>query len=260
VATLDTVVYRLIRSRRAEAETGDDRGDLLSMLLSVRDADSGERMDDMQVRDEAMTLLLAGHETTANALTWAFYLLGENPDAADRLCAEVTGALGDRTPDLDDIVRLPYATMVLEEAMRLFPPAWAIGRTAIGDDVIGGYRIRRGAGVLIAPWVVHRDPRFWEEPESFRPERFAPGCGAERPRHAYIPFSAGPRNCIGQAFAMQEGVLVLASVARRYSLAPVPGHAVIPDPVFTLRPRGGLPMVLRRVVHAKNSRYATGKV
>jgi cytochrome P450 len=236
---LDAVVRAIIAERRGNGESSD----LISMLLHARD-ETGTGMSDRQLRDEVMTMLLAGHETTSNALAWTFYLLSRHPDAADRLRAELRRALGGRVPTIDDLAHLPYARMVIEESLRLYPPVWTLSRTPREDDVIGGYHIPAGALVIISPWVTHRHPDLWEEPERFDPERFTPARVAARPRFAYIPFAAGPRLCIGEAFAMQEAHLVLATVAQRFRLDLVSPDAVEPEPLVTLRPRGGLPMTL----------------
>ena len=232
-ATLDRLVYGLISERRASGS--DD--DLLSMLLDARDEDTGEAMTDLEVRDEAMTLLLAGHETTAVALTWTFALLAQNPDAEARLHAEVD-ALGE-APSFDSLPRLAFTRQVFAEAMRLRPPAWAVGREAARDTDFGGVPVRQGATVLFAPLFLHHDPRFWDKPRRFDPDRFAPEAKAERHKFAYLPFSAGRRGCIGEQFAWTEGVLVLAALAQRWRLrldGPVPDlHGSV-----TLRPRGPL--------------------
>jgi cytochrome P450 len=242
--TLDEVVFGILRDRRRGASEG---GDLLSTLVELRDEETGEGMSDRQLRDEVMTLLLAGHETTANALAWTWHLLGRHPAAAERLRAELAAVLGRRMPTVADLPQLPWTRMVLEEAMRLYPPAWLISRAAMEDDVIGGYHVPRGATVILSPWVTHRHPDLWDDPERFDPERFAPARVAARPRFAYFPFGGGPRLCIGSGFAMTEAQLVLASVASRYRLEPVPGHEPRLEPLVTLRPRDGLPMRVCRL-------------
>jgi cytochrome P450 len=189
-------------------------------------------------------MLLAGHETTSNALAWTFHLLSRSPAHADRLRAELGRVLGGRVPAVDDLAHLPYTRMVVEESLRLYPPVWTISRTPREDDEIDGFRIPAGTVVVISPWVTHRHPDLWEEPERFDPERFTPARAAARPRFAYIPFAAGPRQCIGEGFAMQEAQLVLATVAQRFRLDPASGDAVEPEPLATLRPRGGLRMIL----------------
>jgi cytochrome P450 len=237
--TLDGVVLDIIARRRRGETRGDD---LLSLLMDARDAESGEGMSDAQLRDEVMTLFLAGHETTANALTWAWYLLLQHPAEATRLAAGVDAALGGRAPAFEDYARLSGATRVLEEAMRLYPPAWALGREARVPDRIGGQEVPARPNFLVVtlPWVVHRNPRHWPEPERFDPDRFLPERVAARPRLAYIPFGAGQRMCIGQLFALVEGTLVLAMMARAFTFSLVPGQRVEPEPLVTLRPRYGL--------------------
>jgi cytochrome P450 len=241
-ARLDAVIYRIIEERRRE---GRDRGDLLSTLLDAVD-EEGDRtgMTNEQLRDEVMTTFLAGHETTANALTWAWYLLAQNPEAEARLHAELDGVLaGGRAPAPEDVPALQYTEMVVAETMRLYPPAWALGRLALEDHEVGGYRIPRGSLVLVSQYVIHRDPRFWPDPERFDPERFAPEAKAARPQFAYFPFGGGPRRCVGEGFAWTEAVLILATLARRWRARLVPGRAVEPQPRITLRPGpGGVPV------------------
>jgi cytochrome P450 len=194
-----------------------------------------------------ITLFVAGHETTAVALAWAWHLLAEHPEAAERIRAEQAGLLGGRAPTTADLPGLPYARMVIDEAMRLYPPAWVTNRQAIGDDEVCGYRIPAGAIVLISPYVMHRHPAYWEQPERFEPERFAPERSAGRPHYAYFPFGGGPRQCIGKGLALMEAQLILATIAQRFQLRHLPGHAVEPQALVTLRPRGGLPMLVERV-------------
>ncbi|HEX8501377.1 MAG TPA: cytochrome P450 [Pyrinomonadaceae bacterium] len=241
-ARLDAVIYRIIEERR---RTGGDRGDLLSTLLDAVD-EEGDRtgMTDEQLRDEVMTIFLAGHETTANALTWAWYLLAQNPGAEARLHAELDAVLaGGRIPAPEDVPALRYTEMVVAETMRLYPPAWALGRLALEDHEVGGYLIPRGSLVLVSQYVVHRDPRFWPDPERFDPERWTPEAKAARPQFAYFPFGGGPRRCIGEGFAWTEAVLMLASLARRWRARLVPGRRVETQPRITLRPgASGVPM------------------
>jgi cytochrome P450 len=234
--SLDATVYRIIERRRSG---GEDRGDLLSMLLAARDQEGdGGGMTDEQLRDEALTLFLAGHETTANALAWTWHLLALHPDAEARLHAEVDSLPAGRLPGAGDVPSLPYTRAVFAESMRLYPPAWTIGREPLADFEAGGFRVRAGAAVLMSPWVVHRDPRWWPDPERFDPDRWTPEAEAAQPRLAYFPFGAGPRKCIGEGFAWLEGVLALATLARRWRLRHVPGARVLPHPTITLRPRG----------------------
>jgi cytochrome P450 len=241
VLALDQVVGKIIEERRRTSHRNED---LLSMLLDAVDEETNKTMTPRQVRDEVLTLLLAGHETTANALAWTWYLLAQNPEAADKLHHEITRVLGDRAPGALDLPQLPYTRMVVEESMRLYPPAWAISRNAIGDDEIGGYRVPRKTNLIICSFVTHRHPAFWEEPERFDPERFSPQRSEGRPSFAYLPFGGGPRICIGNAFAMTEAQLVVATIAQRYRLRLIPGHPVELHPLVTLRPRHGMQMTL----------------
>jgi len=241
-ARLDAVIYRIIEERR---RTGGDRGDLLSMLLDAVD-EEGDRtgMTDEQLRDEVMTIFLAGHETTANALTWTWYLLAQNPEAEAKLHAELDAVLaGGRVPTPEDVPALPYTEMVVAETMRLYPPAWALGRLALEDHEVGGYRIPAGSLILASQYVIQRDPRFFPDPERFDPERWTPEAKAARPQFSYFPFGGGPRRCIGEGFAWTEGVLILATLARRWRPRLVPGRHVETQPRITLRPgAGGVPM------------------
>jgi len=207
-------------------------------------------MTDKQVRDEALTLLIAGHETTANALTWTWYLLSQNPAVEARMHAEIDSALGGRLPAFDDVPKLPYTSGVFAESLRLYPPAWAIGRRAREDYSIGGYAIPAKSILLMSPWVVHRDPRWWPEPERFDPDRWHPDEAAKRPKFAYFPFGGGARVCIGERFAWAEGVLVLSTIAQRWKMRLVPGHPVETRAVITLRPKHGMKMTLERRMKA----------
>jgi cytochrome P450 len=243
VNTLNTVVYAIINERR-KRPVDTNTGDLLSMLLSARDEETGEGMSDQQLRDEVMTLLLAGHETTATALTWTWYLLSQHPEVERRLHAELDTVLGGQLPTVEHLDVLPYTRMVIQEAMRLYPPVFGFSRHAISEDEIGGYRIRANSVIFVSQYCTHRHPAFWEEPEVFDPERFTEERSAGRPRFAYFPFGGGPRQCIGSAFALMEAQLVLATVAQRYALRLVPGHPVEPQVLLTMRPRYGLLMTL----------------
>ena len=242
---LDRIIYGLIAERRA---SGQDTGDLLSMMLLAQDDDANagnaRQMTDKQVRDEALTLLIAGHETTANALTWTWYLLSQNPEAEARMHEELARVLAGALPTFDDVARLPYTTGIFAESLRLYPPAWAIGRRAREEYSIGDYTIPPKSILLMSPWVVHRDPRWWPEPESFRPERWSPEAAEKRPKFAYFPFGGGTRVCIGERFAWAEGVLVLATLAQRWKMRLVPGHPVATQAVITLRPKHGMKMTL----------------
>jgi len=240
---LDKIVYGLIAERR---RSGKDAGDLLSMLLLAQDESDNAQMTDKQVRDEALTLLIAGHETTANALTWTWYLLSQNPEVEARMHAEIDSALGGNSPGFDDMSKLPYTSGVFAESLRLYPPAWAIGRRAREDYAIGGYTIPAKSILLMSPWVVHRDPRWWPEPERFNPDRWHPDEVAKRPKFAYFPFGGGARVCIGERFAWAEGVLALATIAQRWMMRLVPGYPVETRAVITLRPKHGMKMMLER--------------
>jgi cytochrome P450 len=225
----------IIAGRRANGAGGDD---LLSLLVAARDGD--EALDDVEIRDQVLIFLLAGHDTTAIALTFALHLLGHHRDAQERVRAEVAEVAGDRTPGAADVERLSYTTMVLKEAMRLYPPAWGLGRRSVAGDSIDGFEIPPGSDVVVSAWVTHRHPAFWEDPERFDPERFAPEREAERHRHAYFPFGAGPRACIGQYFSMLEAVIALAVIARRYELASATERIPL-APRITLNPGAPVP-------------------
>jgi cytochrome P450 len=239
VGELDQVVHKIITQRRQQPGEHDD---LIAMLIAARDEDTGEMMDDRQLRDEVMTLLLAGHETTANALTWAWYLLDRNPGVAQKLRQELQSVLGGRTPAMSDLPNLKYTRMVVDETLRLYPPAYAIGRFSVEADRVGGYDLPRNSIVTLSPYLTHRHPDFWPDAERFDPERFTPERAADRPRYAYLPFGGGPRQCIGNSFALTEAVLILATLAQQVRLELVAGHPVDTDPLITLRPRYGMKM------------------
>jgi cytochrome P450 len=238
---LRKIVLDLIAERRRD---GRDHGDLLSMLLAVRDEETGEGMRDEQLRDEILTLILAGHETTATGLSWTWYLLSENPDAERKLHAELDQVLNGRPPSVSDLPNLNYTAMVIDEAMRLYPPVWAVGREAIGDDEIMNYRVPKGCNVLLSQWLAHRHPAFWDNPDCFQPERFSAERASGRPHYAYFPFGGGPRLCIGNLFALTEARIVLATVAQSYRLRVSPDHPVEPQPLVTLRARYGVKVAL----------------
>ncbi|WP_131768745.1 cytochrome P450 [Candidatus Protofrankia californiensis] len=241
---LDRVVYNLIERRRRDGAEG---GDLLSLLLSARDADTGDGMDDTQVRDEVLTIMLAGHETTANALTWTFHLLGRHPEVAAALHAELDTVLSGRRPTVADLPHLPFTDAVFKESMRLYPPVWAMSRYLVEDRIVGGYPLPAGSTLLLSQWVVHRDGKWWPEPERFDPSRWiGDRVDPDRPRYAYFPFGGGPHQCIGNSFAQTEGALALATISRRWMFEPVAGLQITPEPLVTLRPRDGLPMTIRR--------------
>jgi cytochrome P450 len=239
---LARIVDQLVAERNAAPRTDGD--DVLSRLIVSAGAEADPRVGRQRMRDELVTLLLAGHETTASTLGWALYLLDRNPHVLERLRAEVTEVIGDRTPGFEDLERLTYTSMVLQETMRLFPPVWILTRNAQGDDEIGGYHVPAGSDVLICPYTLHRHPAFWDEPGRFDPDRFDPGRPADRPRYAYIPFGAGPRFCVGNHLGLLEATLVLVTLVRELRLTTVPGHDVVPEPMLSLRVRGGLPMTV----------------
>lgn len=256
---LEEAVYTIIQQRRSEglpghqgSKTTNRRADLLSMLLQARDEQTGEAMDDRQLRDEIITLMIAGHETVASALTWTWHLLSRYPGVEGRMQNEITRVLGGRSPKSADLQELAYTGMVFQESLRLYPPAWIITRKALKDDefTIAGsdrdrYVVPAGSLVVISPYSMHRHPQFWEQPETFSPSRFSADISAERPRFAYLPFGGGPRLCIGDGFARVEAVLILATIAQRYQLQGIPDHPVEVEPLVTLRPRNGLQMSLR---------------
>jgi cytochrome P450 len=237
---LDQIIFRFIAQRRANPV---DKGDLLSMLLAAQD-DDGTQMTDQQLRDEVITIFLAGHETTANALSWTWLLLSQNPVAEAKLHTELDAVLGGRSPRLDDLPNLRYVGHVITESMRLYPPAWGMARLAIEDVEIGGYPIPKGCGVSLAQWIVHRDPRWFDAPNEFQPERWEGDLMKRLPRFAYFPFGGGPRQCIGSNFALMEATLLLAAIAQKFRVRVVPHQEIVPMPTITLRPRNGIRAVL----------------
>ena len=240
-ARMDALIFRLIAEGRAR---GTDSGDLLSMLVAARDAEGdGTGVTDRQLRDELVTLMMAAHETTANALTWSWYLLSQHPEVEARLHAEIDHVLGRRAPTIDDVPNLRYARAVMAESMRLYPPAWTLERIVSEPFEAGGYRAQPGTTVLACQYLVHRDPRWWPEPERFDPSRWLDPAPA-RPKFAYFPFGAGTRVCVGEHFAWMEGTFAIAAIAQRWSLRYAGGAEPIPEPFITLRPRGGMPMRL----------------
>jgi cytochrome P450 len=244
-AHLDRVVFGVIRERSAEP----DRPDLLSLLLHSKDPETGAVMGDTQLRDEVITLFLGGSETTANALAWAFYLLGQHQDVEERVAAEAREVIGERRPGADDLKRLQLCTAVFEEAMRLYPQNWVMSRDTIGEDVVGGYRVPARTTVFLGVHALHRDGRFWSDPERFLPERFFAANAVGRHPFAYLPFGGGQRKCIGNMFALLEGSFALAQIARAFVVEPVAGHTVVADPKFNLRPKTGIRVRLRRRSH-----------
>ena len=249
---LDKIVYRFIDQRRA---TGEDRGDLLSMLLLSEDED-GERMTDKQARDEAVTLILAGHETTANVLNWTWWLLAQYPQAEAKLHRELDDVLRGQPPALQDLRRLPYSDMVIKESMRLMPPVWTVSRVNWEATDVCGYTFPPGTGSQILIYCVHRNPDIWDKPNEFIPERWAEDSIDDIPKYAYIPFGGGPRICIGNSFATMEANLLLATIAQRYRLHLIDGVEIVPQPYITMFPRDGLPMRLEARVPASSSEPA----
>lgn len=238
---IDAIIYRIAQERRA---SGTDTGDLLSMLIEAQD-DDGSHMSDRQLRDEAVTLFVAGHETTALALSWTWYLLSQHPDVEARLVAEIHDVLGGHAPGVADLPQLRYAEQIIKESMRLYPPVWMVSpRLALRDVTIGGYHMPAGTILAIAPWVIHRDPRFYPDPERFDPDRWLPERSQTLPKYAYLPFSGGPRICIGNSFAMMEAVLLLVAIAQRFRLELLPDQRVVPQPSMSVRPKYGLKMRL----------------
>ena len=243
VARLDQTVYGMIAARRA---SGEDPGDVLSMLLAAEEEGSGTKMTDTEVRDETMTLFLAGHETTANALAWALHLLSRHPDVYARLRAEADSVLGGRSPTLDDVPRLPYALQVFKETMRLYPPAYIVGRTAMRRVPLGPHSAPAGMTVFINIYGMHRRARYFPNPERFDPDRFRPEAEKDMVRSSYLPFGGGPRVCIGNQFALLEGQIVLAALAQRIAFEAASSREIQTEPLITLRPKGGVPLLVRR--------------
>jgi cytochrome P450 len=258
---LDDAVLSMIEMKRkarslAEADEPSNSpdyqqqgDDVLSLLLEAQESDPTNSIPDPLLRDEVMTLLLAGHETTANALAWTCHFLALNPESEERLHSEVDSVLGGKQPTLTDLSKLRFTRTVFEETLRLRPPVWALGRFALTDDQAGSYRLPAYSSVLLSPYVTHRHPDFWDDPERFNPDRFESGQVANRPGHAYFPFGAGPRMCIGREFAMMEAVVCLAAIAARFRFRVVPGHNAEMEPLITLRPKGGLPMFVEERRH-----------
>jgi cytochrome P450 len=242
---LDSLVYRIISERKAQ-NGSNHRNDLLSLLMAAMD-ENGTQMTPKQLRDETMTLFLAGHETTALTLSWTWYLLGQNPAVEECLRDELRSVLGGRPPEIADLARLPYLHAVINEVLRLYPPAYILARVAIAPFHIGEYDFPAGETVLLSQWVMHRDPRYYDNPDAFRPERWLDGLADRLPPGAYFPFGDGPRRCIGQGFALLESALVIATIAQRFSFQPAPGRKAVPEPLVTLRPRHGIWMTLRSV-------------
>ena len=241
IRRLERILRAVIAERR---KSGEDRGDLLSMLLRAQDEESGRRMTDTQLRDEVMTLFMAGHETTASTLAWAWFLLSQHPEAEMRLHEELARVLGGRPPSLGDLPHLPYAESVINETLRVYPTAWMVGRENIEALELGGYPIPVGTTVFMPQWVIHRDPRWFDDPDEFRPDRWEGGLMQRLHRYAYFPFGGGPRICIGNNFALMEAVLVLATVAQKFRLRLAADARVAPLATMTLRPAHGVKVVL----------------
>lgn len=248
VGRLDKTVYGIIAQHRAR---GIDSGDLLSILMGARDED-GTRMSDKQLRDEVLTFLLAGHETTALALSWTWHLLAQNPDVEQKLHDELDRVLSGRVPQFSDLPALTYSERVIKESMRLYPPAWSLARTVVSDFELRGYRIPAGANVVMSQWIMHRNPVYFPDPQRFDPDRWSPENSQKLPRFAYFPFGGGPRQCIGTSFAMMEATLLLATIAQRFRLRSLPDHPVVAIPSFTLRPKYGMRMRIEAHAAARN--------
>lgn len=241
---LDGIIYRMIEERRSGTEGKED---LLSMLMEARDEEGkGAAMSDKQIRDEALTLFLAGQESTANSLTWSFYLISQHPDVEKKIDEEVKRALGGRLPALDDLGKLSYTQKVFKEALRLYPPAWAVARRAIEDYTVDGYVVPAGADVFMSQYVVHRDPRFYKEPLKFDPDRWSAEFEDGLPKFAYFPFGGGPRRCIGEPFAWMEGVIIIATMVSEWKMRLVPNQKIEPLALITIRPKNGMKMILER--------------
>jgi cytochrome P450 len=256
VEQLDKTVYGIIAQHRAR---GEDSGDLLSMLMAARDED-GSRMSDKQLRDEVLTFLLAGHETTALTLTWTWHLLAQHPQVEHRLHDELDRILSGRFPQFSDLPALTYTERVIKESMRLYPPAWSLARTVISDFELRGYLLPGGSNVVMSQWIMHRNPAYFPDPQKFDPDRWATENSQKLPRFAYFPFGGGPRQCIGASFAMMEAMLLLATIAQRFRLRSIPDYPVVLVPSFTLRPKHGMRMTLESrdsVAHATHSGLQT---
>jgi cytochrome P450 len=242
VKSLDDIVWRVIRARRARPDKIDD---LLGRFMEAVDEETGERMDDVQLRDEAITMMLAGHETTANLLSWTCWLLAIHPEIQARAREEASGVLAGRAPTFDDLHRLPYLLGVLQETLRLYPPAWIMSRKAVEDDTLLGYSVPAGTSVLLSPYITQRDPRWWRDPERFDPTRFDPARMERRPKLAWLAFAAGPRQCIGNNFALLEAQVAMAMILAEFELEAVEEHPVVPTPHVTLYPRHGIRLRVR---------------
>ncbi len=245
LAVLDEIMYGLIEARRTMSHPPED---LLTMLIEARDEETGEGMSDRQIRDEVVTIFFAGHETTASTLSWSWYLLAQHPEIARAVTAEAIDVLGGRNPTIEDYPNLIYSRRVIDESLRIYPPAWMFARQTIQPDEVGGYHIPAGAMIMLSPYITHRHPDFWEDPERFNPDRFITERIAGQHRLAYFPFGGGPRLCIGKDFALVEATLILAQMAAAYEFQLVPGRKVVPQPIATLRPRPGVFMKIREII------------
>jgi cytochrome P450 len=237
------LIAEILARRRSVSHDGQVP-DLLAILLDVRDDETGAGLSDRELRDQVVTFLVAGYETTAIGLTWALYLLSLHPEARERVREEVESVLGDRTPTAADLPRLAYTRRIFDESLRLYPPVYAVARDAVQADTIGGFDIPARSVVILSPYVTHRHPEFWTDPEAFDPDRFTPERSAGRPRFAWYPFLGGPHQCIGQEFAVHEAVVAIATVVPSFRLTPAPAAVVEPEPVLTIRPRGGMNMTV----------------
>ena len=246
---LDDIVDELIAGRAGE---GEDRDDLLSMLLSARYSDTGQPMPHEQLRDEVRTILIAGHETVGSTAGFITYLVSKQPDVHRRLVKEIDAVLCGNRPTFADLPNLKYTNMIVREALRLYPSAWTISRQALEDDQIGPYHIPKGSTIMLSPYVMHRNPKYWSNPEAFIPDRFAPDEVERRPKHSYLPFGGGPRGCIGDHFALTELTLLTAMIYQRFTLQVVPGYKLRPEPMISLRPIGGVSMDIDRRQSAPN--------
>jgi cytochrome P450 len=253
IKVMNQMMQEMINERRSltpalsprERERREEKYDLMALLMAARYEETGEGMTDEQLRNELSTMIGAGHETTANTLTWTSYLLAEHPLICERVLAELDAVVGNRLPTIGDLGQLTYLNRVIQESLRLYPPVWSLmARQAVAEDELGGYRIPPKALVSMLPYIVHRDPRWWDDPDAFDPDRFTPERSAGRHKFAYIPFGNGPRKCIGQTFALTEALLILATILQRYKLRVKPNHKVRPYPIFSLRVRDGLPMMV----------------
>lgn len=255
-AILDDTVYKIIRTHK---QKDVDHGDMLSMLFQAQDAD-GKKLSETQIHDETMTFLAAGHATTANALSWTFYLLAEHPRVRQNLLEEIWDTIGDRPITTLDLDNMPYLEMVVKESMRLYPPAWALMRRATNDFELEDYHFPAGTFVALSPYITHRLPDYWSEPEQFWPERFGPEHKEPREAFAYFPFGAGPRTCIGMPFAMMEARIILATIMQKFTPVLAPGARIVPQPLITLRPRYGLPMILQESMKIARSNHRHSEV